>query len=93
MAASIAMLTTGLLFGRLTRKQKSTKSKAIDISTRTAQAVTSILPDNRMQGKAPPQIEMTENAAYGVAQVKTHDQEDEVDLGESSMYCEVNNLP
>ena len=90
MAASIVMLTAGLFLGRLTKKQKSTTT---DSSTRAVQALTLTSPDNRMQVAAPPQIEMTENAAYGIAPVKTHDQEDEADLEESSMYCEVKNLP
>ena len=65
----------------------------IDNSTRTAQVVISTSLDNTAQVSALPQIEMTENAAYGIAPVKTHCQEDGAQLEESSMYCEVKDLP
>ena len=86
------MLTAGLFLGRLTKKQKSI---TVENSTRPVQAVTSTSPDVRMQvtAHAPPQIEMTENAAYGIAPVKTHGQEDEAEREESSLYCEVKNMP
>ena len=90
MAANIALLTAGLFLGRMTKKQKSV---TIDNSTRAAQAVIPTSPDNTMQLNAPPPIEMTENAAYGIAPVKTHGQEDEAEREESSLYCEVKNMP
>ena len=90
MATGIAMLAAGMLLGRLTKKQNS---NTIDNSSRTAQAVTASPPDSRLQITGPPQIEMTDNAAYGIAPVKAHGHEDEAEREESSMYCEVNNLP
>ena len=89
MAMGIVLLTAGVILGRMTQK---TISRTKGTPTRAGEAMTSTSTDARLNATAPP-IEMTENAAYGIAPVKTHGQEDEAQREESSMYCEVKDLP
>ena len=90
MATGIVLLTAGIILGRMSKK---TLSHTKDTSTRAGQAMTSTSTDGRVNVTAPPAIEMTENAAYGIVQVTMHGQEDEAQREESSMYCEVKDLP